>query len=367
MRLSRKNLRNFFFTRKSRWLEVDAQEWRRIKAFKETPFFNVQSGSYSPYWKHNAKLIQATSSSENSSGAVTVEVSGESGFYITPSSKTRIPKITSSLARSVREGRMGRQVTAWSTYPRPVMTSYENAYDFVMNSVGGHPRLPGAIPFPLTSKNVRQCFNGWSGREGTGHVLIAYYLLSLIMKQVPLTVRPLRILEIGPGSGNLASLFLHYFPGTRITLVDLPETLQLSFLYLRSLFPHLDFVLPNEVTAERLMTADVVFLTPDQIQFIPDGSVDISMNVHSFQEMLMPQIATYFALLERVTCSDGYVLVVNRSEKMPNPEETSNNGIGRVRFAEYPWVETWTDLIYVTSPFHLWVQTNDVMIRLVRV
>ena len=115
------------------------------------------------------------------------------------------------------------------------------------------------------------------------------------------------------------------------------------------------------------MTADVVFLTPDQIHLIPDGSIDISMNIHSFQEMLMPQIAIYFALLERVTCSDGYVLVVNRSEKMPNPEETSIDGIGCVRFAEYPWVGTWTDVIHVTSPFHLLIQTNDVMMRLVHV
>jgi len=187
------------------------------------------------------------------------------------------------------------------------------------------------------------------------------------MKQASLPSRPLSILEIGPGNGNQASLFLNYFPGTRITLVDLPETLQISFLYLRSLFPHLEFVLPHEVTTERLMTADVVFLTPDQIDLVPDGSVDIGINVHSFQEMLMPQIAKYFTLLERVTCSGGYVFVVNRSEKMPNPEEKSIDGVGCVRFAEYPWVKTWNDKLHVTSPFHLLVQADNVMIRLVRV
>jgi putative sugar O-methyltransferase len=360
------NLRNYLFPQ-SRLLKVDSQELQRVQAFRSSPSFNVQSGSYSSYWTHHAKLIEVSSSSANSSGESEVEVSGESGFYITPYDKTVVVRLKNSLARSVKAGRLGRHIKTWSTYPSPVMMTYENAYDLLMNSSEGHPRLPGAIPFPLTSRDVRREFKAWSDHEGTGHVLLAYYLLSIIMKQAPLPPRPLRILEIGPGNGNQASLFLNYFPGTRITLVDLPETLQLSFLYLRSLFPHLEFVLPHEVTSERIMTADVVFLTPDQIDLVPDGSVDIGMNIHSFQEMLMPQIASYFTLLERVTRPDGYVLVVNRSEKMPNVEETSIDGIGCVRFAEYPWVGTWTDVIHATSPFHLLVQTDDVMIRLAHV
>lgn len=364
-----KHLRKILFPQ-SILARVDAEEWQRIQALRESPFFNVESGAYSSYWSHHADLIGVSSSSEKLSGPVEVELSGESGFYVTPDDTNTVSKLRSSLAQFVKGGRLWRQIQAWKTYPSPIFMTYNNAYDRVMNSIEAHdpgalPPLPGPTPFPSTSRNVRREFSAWSGRRGTSHVLIAYYLLSIIMKQVSLPSRPLSILEIGPGNGNQASLFLHYFPGTRITLVDLPETLQLSFLYLRSLFPHLDFVLPHEVTAERIMTADVVFLTPDQIDLVPDGSVDISMNVHSFQEMLMPQIATYFTLLERVTCSGGYVFVVNRSEKMPNPEEKSINGVGCVRFAEYPWVKTWIDEIHVTSPFHLLTQSDNVMIRLV--
>ena len=188
-----------FFFPQSRLLKVDSQDLNRIQAFSKTPFFRVQSGSYSSYWKHHADLIEVASSGANPFGAVTVKVSGESGFYITPSSKSTVSRLKSSLARSVRSGRIGRQVTAWSTYPRPVMMSIDNAYDFLMSSLGGHPHLPEAIPFPVTSKDVRTEFK-WSDREATDHVLIAYYLLSIIMRQTPLPARPLHILEIGPGS-----------------------------------------------------------------------------------------------------------------------------------------------------------------------
>jgi hypothetical protein len=130
-------------------------------------------------------------------------------------------------------------------------------------------------------------------------------------------------LEIGAGGGSLAALMRSTF-GCNVTIVDLPEVLPMSFLRLHLDFPDVPFALPHEDHA-----ATFRFLAPDQVDCIPDESIDLAVNTSSFQEMLPGEIAKYFALARRALTRDGLFFCSNREEKILD---------GRpVRFDEYPW------------------------------
>jgi hypothetical protein len=132
-------------------------------------------------------------------------------------------------------------------------------------------------------------------------------------------------LEIGAGGGSLAVL-LHREFGCNVTIVDLPEVLPMSFLRLQHEFPDTSFCLPHE---DR--DATLRFLTPDQVGRVASGSIDLAVNTSSFQEMLAPEIAKYFALMRRALTPSGLFFCSNREEKILDGRPN--------RFEDYPWGE----------------------------
>jgi putative sugar O-methyltransferase len=114
------------------------------------------------------------------------------------------------------------------------------------------------------------------------------------------------ILELGPGYGRTAYVFLALQPECRYILVDIPPALYVAQRYLTAVFPDRrvfgfrpfqDF----EQVRTEFEDASVIFLTPNQLQLLPDKSIDLFLNISSLHEMRMDQIRYYFTEIERLT------------------------------------------------------------------
>jgi putative sugar O-methyltransferase len=114
---------------------------------------------------------------------------------------------------------------------------------------------------------------------------------------------PKQVLEVGPGYGRLAWLCLQAYPSCRYVLVDIPPALAVAQAYLTTLFPdHAVFAFRHfndyaEISDE-FESAQIAFLTPNQLDRIPALGVDLFVNVSSFHEMRPAQILRYFELIE---------------------------------------------------------------------
>jgi putative sugar O-methyltransferase len=114
------------------------------------------------------------------------------------------------------------------------------------------------------------------------------------------------VMELGAGYGRLAWMALASTPGLRYILVDIPPALAIAEEYLTSLFPerrafrfrHFDRY--EDVLAE-LRDAEVVFLTPNQLEAIPPQDADVFINISSFHEMRPDQVANFLVQVGRHT------------------------------------------------------------------
>ncbi len=114
------------------------------------------------------------------------------------------------------------------------------------------------------------------------------------------------ILELGPGYGRTAYVFLTLQPTCRYILVDIPPALYVAQRYLstifedRKIFSFRPFDSYDQVSGE-LAEADIIFLTPNQLELLPDKSIDLFINISSFHEMRIDQIRYYFGEIDRLT------------------------------------------------------------------
>ncbi len=210
------------------------------------------------------------------------------------------------------------------------------------------------------------------GEAITPHKPLAAYYYNFILRHSP-WLNDFQYLEIGAGTGYLAATF-HHARKCRVIVVDLPEIIPFSFIYLSQRFPEATFQLPSEVdvSSDISGTADFVFLCPDQIALIPSRSVDLAVNTASFGEMMPHQVSVYFELLRRVSKQSGLLFTANRVAKRMRPNQLAgsdhlaDDGVD-VIFEEYPWVTADTDVSYGVSPFHEMVQPQSpFLMRLVR-
>ena len=91
--------------------------------------------------------------------------------------------------------------------------------------------------------------------------------------------------------------------------------------YFQNVFPERKIYLPHEIQKleiNKLITDPenkIIFLTPEQGILIPNNSIDLSINTHSFQEMPPNSIRNYFDLIERVSENESLFFCANRVEK----------------------------------------------------
>ena len=160
------------------------------------------------------------------------------------------------------------------------------------------------------------------------------------------------ILELGPGYGRTAYVFLSLQPACRYILVDIPPALYVAQRYLTAVFPERrvfqfrpfdDF---KKLRAE-FEDASIVFMTPNQLEMLPDKSVDLFLNISSLHEMRMDQIRYYFGQIERLTRMYFYFKQWKETT-VPFENET-------IREADYPvgahWVQIYRQQCAVQHKF----------------
>ena len=169
-----------------------------------------------------------------------------------------------------------------------------------------------------------------------------------------------KVLEIGPGSGNLVYFINKLFNQSQIFLVDLPSSLLFSIVNLLSKENLLDckFILPNELyEGIDFSNYKYVFLKDDQINLVKNNSIDLMFNTVSFAEMTTNTIDNYFQNLRRVAKTVNYFYCLNKVEK--NMTVDGNNYPNR--FHQYPWISSDKEFLFRLSEIETIETTQSAM------
>jgi len=161
---------------------------------------------------------------------------------------------------------------------------------------------------------------------------------------------PVVILDLGAGWGRMGYALKKANPLCTYVVCDLPEALLVSSIYLPRLLPGervLSFPETRNTSLNALQSPDggLWFLGTQDLERIPDKSVDYLINIASFQEMTYKQVAEYFAIIDRKV---GGVFF---TQQLKNSQTHSYN-LGEIKSADdYPFREDWTKLFYRDATF----------------
>ncbi len=152
--------------------------------------------------------------------------------------------------------------------------------------------------------------------------------------------------EIGAGWGGFARVFKTLLPGATYVVVDLPETMLFSALYLGHLFPKAKIHLHAPGGPAPDWTADFLFFAHTDLEAVRPPRLDLALNMVSFQEMTAAQVRGYVdAAWER---GAPYLYSLNRERSPYNTELESVSEILAERF--WPHEIPVLDLPYTRLP-----------------
>lgn len=137
------------------------------------------------------------------------------------------------------------------------------------------------------------------------------------------------IAEIGGGYGRLSYLFhlFHQQDRLKIVMVDLPPALFIAQWYMRTAFPGAKIMTYRHFSdfseiEESFKESSICFLLPHQLEMLPEGLLDLVINVSSLHEMSRPQINHYYSLIDhkaKFFYTKQWVLWENPDDKITVP------------------------------------------------
>jgi putative sugar O-methyltransferase len=150
------------------------------------------------------------------------------------------------------------------------------------------------------------------------------------------------IMELGAGYGRTAFVFLNVFDKIKYIIVDIPPALYISERYLTSQFPdHKIFRFRHfenfSDVSDEFNNAQIIFLMPHQLNFLPDRTADMFLAIDCLHEMRPEQIAHYFRMFERHATS--LYLKCWKSTKIPYDNIT-------VTEKDYPVPSYWKEIFW---------------------
>ena len=323
---------------------------------------NSLNANMSDYWMCHSDLIDVKFNGSK------VFLSGESGFYF-----PRKLNLLNRLKKFARLFPIQISYYIFQVYRKILPTlidslcTYPIAYESVWNKNLDITISPSSQRLALKDLETKvlnfRTIDGMKGKwpasktQILSEETIKHYFHLQLMEGVMPDLTGSTVCEIGSGTGNLASLFYYHFK-TKLFLVDLPKTLLFSYSYLSQTFPDAKILLPNEVESGNfeLSEYDIVMMTPEQTSIIPDGIVDLTVNIGSMQEMTKESIDSYFDMMDRITKSKGYFFTSNRVEKI-----MSGNPI---RFSEYPCRDHTRTIFFEINPLVRLVQLDPLFVRM---
>ena len=168
--------------------------------------------------------------------------------------------------------------------------SYGEAFDFLMNSKA--PPSPYWMNFEKissvnqSSKSIED-LNTFAHKNGKYKIhtftILANYYFNILNCYVPLG-HVNSAVEIGAGNGNFLALIFQKLKNVRLVDIDLPETIIVASVFLADMFPNTKILLPHEAENADFSKYDFVFLTPNQIDLLPDDSIDLCVNTDPFKK-----------------------------------------------------------------------------------
>ena len=341
-------------------IALNSEKVNRLKEYLN--WIGPKDSIESDYWKEHSSLINIKFDKNS------VLLSGESGFYFPrelnlPNRLRRFmrlfPTRLSYYTFMVYHNLFSHPIWCLSTYSRAYENIWKNA-PVTSRSLSSQNldfnELNNEILNFRTIKGMKKKWMASKTHILSEETINSYFHLQLLENTIQ-NLQGSTVCEIGPGTGNLASLFLNHF-NTKLILVDLPKTFLFSFSYLSQSFPNAKILLPNEINADNyeLSKYDIIMMTPDQTSIIPDGTVDLTVNISSMQEMVKESIDFYFEMIDRITKPNGCFFSNNRVEKIMNGQP--------IRFSEYPWRPHTRTILFEVDPLSRLVQLDPCFIRL---
>jgi SAM-dependent methyltransferase len=149
-----------------------------------------------------------------------------------------------------------------------------------------------------------------------------YYHLWLIksLAREHLGDRPLDVLEIGAGGGNLACFLFLAGLVRSYCIVDLPDTMLLSLYTITRYLPGVEIVFEDGLGAK---SPGFVFVPAQFVNKLPDRAFDLCLNFYSFQEMDGPARDNYLKEIYRVGRPGALFINSNRRQpRLPQRDGT---------------------------------------------
>jgi putative sugar O-methyltransferase len=163
--------------------------------------------------------------------------------------------------------------------------------------------------------------------------------------------RPLRVLEIGAGYGQVAHQLLQQLDVETYAVCDLPENAFLSAFYLQANWPERSAALVADEDARR--DAALVFTVPPLLERL-EGPWDIVLNSYSFQEMTRESVDSYLAHAGATLAEHGFLYSLNSHGKagtgIQRPADYNASGLWIATIApvrRFPWQ------MFATVPYEL--------------
>lgn len=156
--------------------------------------------------------------------------------------------------------------------------------------------------------------------------------------------------ELGAGYGRLGYVFLNAIPKSTYIIIDLPGSLIIAQYYLQKVFSKekiLTFQKSSKIKKldrKTLSKYSIVFLAPWQLPDIEDKTLDIFINIYSFQEMTMKQVKNYFSLIDSKCKGLFYTKQYFESD---NPKDEV-----KIDLKDYPVNKKWEKIYEKPSTIH---------------
>jgi putative sugar O-methyltransferase len=139
------------------------------------------------------------------------------------------------------------------------------------------------------------------------------------------------VVEIGGGWGGFAYQLKTLYPELTCVIVDLPELLLCSAVYLMSTVPNARVAFWDGISHPQLAVGlDFLFVASAELRTLPLERVDLVVNIASFEEMTSDQVREYVDWAHEREAP--YLYSLNRDRSPLNVELTSVRDVVRTRY-----------------------------------
>lgn len=229
-----------------------------------------------------------------------------------------------------------QSILARWNYVFPIYLTQLNLFNVPINYIYQPPLFLGQLGtktfIPSLNKEIFYNHNIQAYQER----ISLMYQLGVFEKLIEISkTRPVRILEIGAGYGALAQFIKTILPNAKYTVVDIPESLIYSALYLNLCHPSSNHAFATLDDEETVRSADFVYVSNTSADTITD-SFDLVINTLSMSEMKGEVINWYIDLIKDQWIKDGGMFFEQNQNNKPigwqNAEELIEKKLIRANY-----------------------------------